>query len=284
MSTRIPFVKMHGLGNDFVIVRKTNIPDDISKEEFSKKILDRRLAIGADQLILYSLHITNSSTTKTASKHIVDMQIYNPDGSKGKACGNASRCITKLISDNEGINSFTLNVDNRLLPCKSIENGIYMVNMGIADFSINWMPAREQLFDLANKYNLGPKELICVDIGNPHLVIFSKLAKQDMKIIGRELQHSDLFPGGINVNFANINESKIYLKVYERGAGFTYACGSGACASFAGAYKLGRIAINNNGYGEVIFKLGSLKMQMEGDTVCMMGPAEYTFFGEYIYE
>lgn len=278
IMAKISFVKMHGLGNDFVMINADTIPAEILNSDFTKKILHRRLGIGGDQLIIYSI---DQDITKSKN---IKMDIYNSDGSSASACGNASRCLVKLMHDQYGINEFDLHVDNRNLHCSIVENNKYTVNMGMASTSAKWIPSDTILLELASKYNLGPKELICIDVGNPHLVIFSKLYRKDMEIIGRELQNSEIFPDGINVNFPIINNNKIDLVVYERGTGFTLACGSGACATFAGAYNLGRISVETNQSVLVEFKLGSLEMRMNNNHVLMSGPAEYIFSGDYMHD
>ena len=152
--------------------------------------------------------------------------------------------------------------------------------MGKPNFTAPWMPQPEHLWLLAEKYMIEPKEVLCVDVGNPHLVIFKKLSSYDKEIIGTDAQKHPLFPGGINVNFASISDDEITLKVWERGAGFTYACGSGASATFAAANKLG--FVDNN--AKVIFELGHLKMNQKDGNVLMTGPASYVFSGEYLHE
>lgn len=277
MTAKIPFVKMHGLGNDFVMINFSFIPEGIIKVGFVEQILNRRLGIGGDQLILFTF-----KNLVAEKNNIVEMVIYNADGSRAKACGNASICMTRLMKEHGELNDFILSIGGRHLKCKTIETGEYQVNMGRANYNANWMPTNQQLCELARKYNIEPKELICIDVGNPHLVIFSNLSEQDMKRIGSELQQIDIFSDGINVNFANINGNTINLKVYERGTGFTLSCGSGACASFVASYKLGKISISSDDIVEVVFKLGSLKMRMDAEEIIMSGPAEYTFFGEYV--
>lgn len=268
MDKRIPFVKMHGLGNDFVIISKEHLAQLNAIEDFAAAISDRRLGVGADQFIIYQL-----------LDKVVKMSIYNQDGTSAKACGNASRCLVKLMHDEHGLDSFVLEVFERKLKCKYVADEEYSVDMGEVAFDASWMPDEVDLLELATKYNLPPKDIICADVGNPHLIIFSKLSEADVEIIAKDIQNSKLFPDGVNINFANINGNVIRLKVYERGTGFTLACGSGACATFASAVRLGHI--ENNAFVE--FALGRLAMQMHDNRVTMTGPAEYVFFGEYLY-
>src|SRR5690606_3944559 len=135
------------------------------------------------------------------------------------------------------------------------------------------------LWTLAERYMIEPIEMICVYVANPHFVIFSKLSQKDMGIIGRDFQENELFQDGVNVNFAKVDDDKIHLKVWDRGAGFTYACGSGAIATFAAANKLGFFGDE----GDIVFELGSLNMQKQNNSILMTGPASYVFTGEYLY-
>lgn len=268
MLQKIPFVKMHGLGNDFVIINEYHMPNS-SIKSFVQAISDRELGVGCDQFIAYS---QNSNK--------VNMAIYNQDGSSAKACGNASRCLARLLFDNKGDKFIKFDVDGRIVSCEYIDENTIKVDMGPPSFKNSWMPDSADLWSLAERYMIEPKEMICVDVANPHLVIFSKLSQKDMGIIGRDFQESELFPDGINVNFARIEDNKINLKVWERGAGFTYACGSGSIATFAAANKLGFFGDEV----EIVFKLGSLNMQKKNNSVLMSGPASYVFTGEYLYD
>lgn len=268
MLERVPFVKMHGLGNDFVIINELNMPKSSDTQSFVQKISDRELGVGCDQLIIYR---------QDSSK--IYMAIYNQDGSGAKACGNASRCLTKLLFDQTGIKSLKLDVDGRITSGEYIDDRTIKVDLGPPSFESSWIPDSADLWSLAERYMVEPKEMICVDVANPHIVIFSKLSEKDMRIIGSDFQESQLFPDGINVNFATIVDNKINLKVWERGAGFTYACGSGAIATFAAANKLGLVGDEV----EIVFKLGSLSMQKQNDSILMNGPASYVFTGDYLH-
>ena len=270
MTKKIPFVKMHGLGNDFVIISEEQLPAGCDIQDFASMISDRRCGVGCDQFITY-----NDSQADR-----VRMSIYNQDGSRALACGNASRCLSRLIFDKDATGNIMLDIDGRVVLCEYLNANQIKVDMGPAGFDEVWMPGLAELWDLAARHLIEPKEMLCVDVANRHLVIFSKLSEQDRKIIGRNFQNIDLFPDGINVNFATIEDDKIHLKVWERGAGFTYACGSGAVATFAAANRLG-FAGNK---AEVVFALGALSMHKTGENISMCGPAAYVFAGDFIYE
>lgn len=272
MTKKIPFVKMHGLGNDFVVIAENDLPEGLDKNHFAAVISDRRRGIGCDQFISYKA--VNADSTK------VKMNIYNQDGSEAFACGNASRCISRLIFDKYGNKKITLDIGGRLVACEYINKNEIKIDMGIVSFDETWMPSVAELWKLAERYLIEPKEMLCVDVANPHLVIFSRVSEQDQEVIGSNFQKLELFQDGININFARVEDNKIYLKVWERGTGFTYACGSGAVATFAAANKLGFA----NDQAEVVFALGNLKMQKSGNNILMHGPAGYIFSGDYFYE
>jgi len=264
----LPFVKMHGLGNDFVIVEKQNLSTKLDISQLAKKIACPHTGIGADQFIVY----------ETDGKR-VDMFIYNQDGSAAQACGNASRCLTSLINRKLGFKDITLNVLGREISCK-IEGDQVSVNMGKVSFDEKWMLPEEKRWLIAQRYSLEFKEIICVDIGNPHLIIFSNLSEQDMQIIGEQLQHDEFFENGVNVNFANIKDDKIRLRVWERGTGLTLACGSGACASFAASRKLGFVG----NAAVVAFELGDLTIKQQADNIIMTGPTSFIAEGIFYHE
>jgi diaminopimelate epimerase len=266
LMKEIVFIKMHGLGNDFVIVENSLISEVEDVKNFAITVSNRQIGIGCDQFITYTKH-----------DHFISMNIFNQDGSRAKACGNASRCISRLIFDKYGIKDVTINIDDKKINTVYSDPDNITVNMGIANFSTDWMPTQEKLWQIAEKYRIEPKEMICVDVGNPHLVIFTKLSDKDKKIIGKNLQNHDLFTNGVNVNFAQVEDNTIFLKVWERGTGFTMACGSGASASFAAASKLAFV----DKAAIVSFELGSLKMQEQDNQILMTGSASYVFTGEY---
>ena len=264
----VAFTKMHGLGNDFVIIDKNELPIDCTIQNFATNVANRRTGIGCDQVIFYQKKVG-----------YYEMLIYNNDGSSAKLCGNASRCLAKLIYLDSGERQIKLKVDNRELLCEVISDNEISVNVGEVQFNKDWMPAIETLWPVAELYMIDLKEIICADVGNPHLIIFSDISDQDKDLVGERLQDKALFPDGVNVNFASVKNNKIYLSVWERGAGLTLACGSGACASFASALRLGFITDNC----EVEFQLGTLKMSKNGADTIMTGPASLVARGEFVY-
>lgn len=251
---QIEFAKMHGLGNDFVIVEKSPQVASLNLSSLAKEISDRHTGLGCDQFILYEMKGDECL-----------MHIYNQDGSESRMCGNATRCLTKLI----GKKDLNIRVLDRVLKCHMNDKSV-SVNMGSASFDSKWMPSEAALWELAAMYKLEPREILCLDLGNPHLVIFKEdLTHQDRELIGRDMQHNPLFVGGINVSFVNIKGTTLDVIVWERGAGFTLACGSGACASFAAAKRLGFV----DDKALVRFKLGELEMADSDGEIVMTGSA-----------
>jgi diaminopimelate epimerase len=267
---KINFAKMHGLGNDFVIINKDDLPINLDLQTFVINITNRRTGIGCDQFILYRKH-----------PNYYEMIIYNYDGSKALGCGNGSRCLAWLMHTYYGDDKLTLSIDNRELICEILSPLVININMGNVSFYESWMGSQDEIWTLAKHYKLEPKEVICADIGNQHIIIFKTLNNLDKELLGRNLQQHTLFPNGINVNFAEIRQNKIYLSVWERGVGFTMACASGACATFAAAERLGFVRDKC----EIIFELGSLFISKNNDDdVLMRGPAALICQGQYDYE
>lgn len=266
---KIAFNKMHGLGNDFVIVQMKDVPEAIDRQQLAKIMSDRRLGVGCDQFILWG-----------GEGDEIQMQIFNVDGSSAMACGNATRCLSRLLYHKHNKTKINIDVSGRKVSCQYHNDCSISVDMGAVSFQAGWMPDSSALWSIAQQYNLEPKELICVDVGNPHLVIFSPMSAADRKVAGKHLQQSEAFPDGVNVGFAEIDGDSIKLQVWERGAGFTHACGSAAIACFSAANRLNYIQDK----ADVKFELGSLSMTKDGDHIIMNGPAEHIFSGEFYYE
>jgi len=271
---KIKFTKMHGLGNDFVMVdgyELESLPIE-SIQDFARNISNRYTGLGCDQFIIYKQH-----------ENYWSMSIYNNDGSKAMACGNGTRCLARLIHTITNETNIVIKVGDKLLSC--VVNSLYdiSVNMGPVSFTGDWILPEDKILMLAKNYNLNPREIICADIGNPHLIIFSQgLTDDDKKLLGAKLSVVELFPEGVNVNFAQLQNNNILLQVWERGVGFTLACGSGTCASFAAACLLGYIDETKD--CKVIFKLGSLSLKFNATRdVILSGPTEVVARGEYYY-
>ena len=270
MNLSIKFTKMHGLGNDFVFVSKKDIDEIDNIPKMVLSISNRHTGIGCDQFIIYENKLPH-----------ISLEIYNEDGSSAEACGNATRCIAYLFSEKTGEKDVEISVAGRILDCRAENINNVSVNMGQAKFTTNWMPSDTILANELRPYLSSSAEFLCVDIGNPHLVIIDQnISIEDMVILGPRFEKSHLFPSGVNVNFISIEDNKINLKVWERGVGFTYACGSGACASFAASSKLGFIPSK----AKVQFELGDLEMEYKEADIVMSGPVALVAEGTFYYE
>jgi diaminopimelate epimerase len=286
MVVPINFIKMHGLGNDFVIVYEDDCKG-IDMRALAVQISDRRTGIGCDQFIIIRRTdlipavdelLNTGDDDKITDRIQFEMLIYNQDGSPAKMCGNAARCVTKLISEEINKSKFHLMVSDRILECFVQENNLYSVNMSHPDFASPWMLTEEKLWNLAGEIGINSRDIMQVDMGNPHLIIIEQnISNRDKYLLGSKLEKHALFPDGVNVDFVSIKNNEIDLEVWERGAGLTLACGSGACASFAAALKLGFVedkAIVN-------FKLGKLFLENSPEGIILTGPVSLVCKGIY---
>ena len=266
----IEFIKMHGLGNDFVIIDQRINYVPISKEIISK-LSDRKSGAGCDQLIT----INNNSS----NDHDVYIQIYNPGGDKAEACGNGTRCVAKLLFDESKYQKLKIKSDAGILIAKKIDDKNISVNLG--KISSHWqdIPLTEEIDTLNMPINIdGFTSGVAVNIGNPHIVFFgSNINNVNLSLIGPKIENNKFFPNKINVEIIEIlNENKIKMRVWERGVGITLACGSGACAAvYAGILK--QLLKNKV---EVQLERGSLFINIENNQAIMTGPAEISFRGK----
>lgn len=265
MTVQIPFTKMHGLGNDFVLLRSGDLPRALNAEDV-QRICDRRRGVGCDQLIVL----------EPCAKADIFMHIYNPDGSRAGACGNATRCVAELVHHDTGITKdITIKTDFAILTADKIGAFTYRVNMGRP-----LVFAVEGLSDVQAHYHL--PAAMGVNIGNPHCVFFMEYAPNDdtLSKMGRMIESHAVFPDRTNVEFAVLeNDGSIRMRVWERGAGITQACGSGGCATAAAA-----IALGHKQYGQdisVALDGGTLTINWASsdDGVLMSGPTAYAFNG-----
>lgn len=274
----IPFTKMQGLGNDFVVLDFVNHPVKLSDAQFAQ-IADRRFGIGCDQILII----------EPSNQENVDFRyrIHNADGSEVGQCGNGARCVVEFVrakglSDKKSI---VVSTSSGLMTLESLGEHQVTVDMGAVHFKpekIPFISDREQ-----SQYPLdiaGESVTITVaNIGNPHaLMLVDDIKTAPVERLGPLLESHELFPERVNVGFMQtLSRNEVNLRVYERGAGETLACGSGACAAVAMGQKLG--LLNE----DVIVNLpgGSLQIQhkISGDntSVYMTGPAHFVFDGIY---
>ena len=270
MTQEIEFYKMHGLGNDFVIVSDKALQHIAEKELFIKAISDRRTGIGCDQFITYQ-HVQGNR---------YNMNIFNSDGSKAEACGNGTRCLTKLLHNIYRGTNFNIISAGRSLD-STLSREYVSVNMGRASLQEEWMVQDNEIMNISDLFGINIKEVIQIDVCNPHLVIFTnQLTTKDKQLFSQQINDSNLYKNGVNIGFAKSAKNHIDLDVWERGVGPTLACGSGACACFVAAQKFGF----SDNKAKINFKLGSLDMSQKGEDIIMTGPASFIGKGDYYYE
>ena len=222
---------MHGLKNDFIII-DARAKKIFLKKKNIKKISDRKKGLGCDQIVM----IEKPKKKKTSAF----IKFYNSDGSTTKACGNAARCVAFLLMKEYKTKKITLETESTLLNASLAKNNQVSVDIGKAYFKWKQIPLKKKIN--INKINFNVDSYIkpiLVNVGNPHIIFFIKnLKKINLKQIGPKIEKNHLFPERINVNFAKIlSNNKIELRVWERGAGMTKACGTGASATAVAAIK-----------------------------------------------
>ncbi len=265
---KIEFIKMHGLGNDFVVIDKRS-KDITITQELIKKLSDRRTGAGCDQLIT----ISNSKNNVDA-----DIEIFNPGGDRAEACGNGTRCIARVLFDeNRNKELLKIHSDAGILEAKKEDNNI-SVNMGEITTDWNKIPLINDM-DTMNIPILidGYSKGVAVNVGNPHVIFFGKsISVTNLNKIGPSIENHKYFPNKTNVELVEvINRNTLKMRVWERGVGITLACGSGACASVYAAWKK---KLTDNKV-EVIVEKGSLIINILDGKAIMTGPAEISYHG-----
>ena len=267
---KIEFIKMHGLGNDFVIIDQRSKNINIDKNIISK-LSDRKSGAGCDQLITINKSLSDD--------HEIYIKIYNPEGDTAEACGNGTRCVAKLLFEEQKKSNIKIKSDAGILDATKIDDNNISVNLGTLSNYWKDIPLAENIDTLNIPIKIdGFSKGVAVNIGNPHIVFFEKnIYDIDLSSIGPKIENDKLFPNKINVEIVEIvNENKIKMRVWERGAGITLACGSGACASvYAGVLKN---LLNKD--VEVLLEKGSLFINIENNNAIMAGPAEISYRGE----
>lgn len=268
---------MQGLGNDFVVLNFVENSTDLTNEQFAQ-IADRRFGVGCDQILI----------VEKTDQHEIDFgyRIVNADGSEVGQCGNGARCLVKFIRQ-QGLSdkkSLKVSTTSSVMELQSNDDGTVTVDMGKVSFTPKDIPFIAEAQQDRYTIELNNSETIDIsiaNIGNPHcLVLVDNIDSAPVERIGPQLESHPLFPEKVNVGFMQmISPSEINLRVYERGAGETMACGSGACAAVAMGQELGLLV------PEVTVNLlgGSLTVHRESqDNVLMTGAAEFSFTGEII--
>ena len=272
---RLHFTKMHGLGNDFVVIDATATPVELSKDQL-RALADRHFGVGCDQI----LQVEKPQTPDTDFHY----RIFNADGGEVEQCGNGARCFVRFVHDKGLTTKTCIRVGTAagvIEPCLEAD-GEVTVNMGTPVFTPAEIPfvASEQ----APTYKLAfDKKLIEINVlsmGNPHAVqVVPDILKADVETEGPLIEGHPQFPNRVNAGFMQVmNRGQIRLRVYERGAGETLACGTGACAAVVAGVQRGlldpRVRVTTRGGDLVIAWAG-------GDAPVMMtGPAVTVFEGE----
>jgi len=270
----IEFHKMHGAGNDFVLVDARAQAFEIGPER-AALIADRRFGIGCDQILVLR--------PADDTKHRLRYEIWNADGTLAGQCGNGARCVALFIerAGHYPGHAYTVESPSGIVTMRRCDDGQYELEMAVPAFDAARVPVR--LAPARHRYRLdspwGPLEFGAVSMGNPHcLVVVDDIADERIPEMGAWLQANEVFTDGVNAGFAQILDRRsIRLRVVERGAGETLACGTGACASVVILHQWGHLADHVDVYlpgGHLV-----IKWRGNGTAPHMKGPAEYIFRG-----
>ena len=269
MST-LAFIKMHGLGNDFVIIDGRGDGFSLSRDGV-RAIADRRRGVGCDQLI-----VMENPPSVDAD---VFMRIYNPDGSESGACGNATRCVASLVMAECAETHIIIETISGLLDCENLGGGLYSVDMGPARLDWRDIPVSNAIDTDHLNIEAGPlNDPVAVNMGNPHAVFMVDNAEAiDLEAFGPLIEHHKMFPERTNVEAVHvIDEGRIRMRVWERGAGITQACGSGACAALVATARRGLTGRK----ADVVLDGGTLTIEwLPDNNVLMTGPVATSFSG-----
>lgn len=275
---KIEFTKMHGIGNDYIYINcMDGMPFD--PVDLSIKMSPRRFSVGADGIVCIC-----SSDVADAK-----MRMFNADGSEGAMCGNATRCIGKYLYERgivkkdvitletlSGIKTLTLTVNDGVVELVSVD-------MGSPSFEAEKIPATRELIDSPVEVCGREWNVTAVNVGNPHAVIFGvEPYGLDLEKIGPCFENNELFPERINTEFVRVDgNDELTMRVWERGSGETWACGTGACAIVSAAVKLGICPADTP--VKVHLRGGDLTVSC-GERITMCGGAEFAYDGVYNYE
>lgn len=256
-----PFHKMHGLGNDFVVFDAREAPVPLSLDQ-RRAVAHRHRGVGCDQLIV----LEPSATASLA------MRIFNPDGGAASACGNAARCVGLLVDE-----PVTIETAGGTIAAEPADDGV-RVNMGEPRFDWADIPLSRPMNTAALPMAWGPlSSPAAVNVGNPHAVFFVPDADAvALAEWGPVIERDGAFPDRVNVSVAQVTSGGLALRVWERGAGLTHACGTAACAAAVLAIRAGHLPSPVG----VQLPGGELTVEWaEGETIRMTGPAAHVFTG-----
>ena len=268
-----PFIKMHGLRNDFIIVDARQEAYQPSQAEIMS-ICDRHAGIGADELLIIE------STQDSSRDNYAFVRILNPDGREVESCGNATRCVAWLFMTESGMDAVTVETLGGHLACRKSGAKQVTVNMGYLRTRWDEIPLAHEMDSLHLDISAGPlHDPVGMNIGNPHAVFFvTNLDEIDLKKWGPRLQTDPLFPEEANIGAAQIiDATTLKLSVWERPGSLTTACGSGACAAVGAAHRRGLLRQKEI---KVIMPAGSVDIELLADgTVEMTGPVMTCYRG-----
>jgi diaminopimelate epimerase len=268
----VAFRKMHGLGNDFVVV-DARARDFAPAQPLARAIADRRTGIGCDQLI------TIEQPTQTGAD--VFMRIRNADGGEVEACGNGTRCVAALVMDETGRDRVVVETVAGLLEARRAGVGRVAVDMGAAGLRWDEIPLAREVDTLHVPLSSGPlADPVGTSIGNPHATFFVADAEAiDLLTLGPRLEHDPIFPQRANIGVVQVvSPERLRFRVWERGVGITRACGTGACAALVAASRRGLAKRR----AEVVLDGGTLEIEwLANGHVLMTGPATTAFSGSF---
>ncbi|MCW5737238.1 MAG: diaminopimelate epimerase [Enhydrobacter sp.] len=267
---------MHGLGNDFVVLDGRTTPLDLPVAR-RRAIADRRLGVGCDQLI-----VLEPPTDRAAD---VFMRIYNPDGGEAGACGNATRCVASVLMDERKTDLVTVQTVSGLLESQKAglgDNGLPEISVDMGPAKLDWrdIPVARACDTRHMPVGAGPlQDPVGTSMGNPHATFFvDDLDAIPLAELGPRLEHDPFFPERANIGVAQmVGPARMKLRVWERGAGLTLACGSGACAAVVAASRRGLV----DRKACVLLQEGTLTIEwLRDDHVLMTGGIALAFKGE----
>ncbi|OZG74807.1 diaminopimelate epimerase [Hahella sp. CCB-MM4] len=271
----VKFTKMHGLGNDFMVVDLISQHAHFRPDQV-RKLADRNFGIGFDQMLL----VEPPGTPDVDFRY----RIFNADGSEVEQCGNGARCFAKFVRDNRLTNKKSIRVEtkNGIIELLANKDGTVTVDMGVPRLEPAQIPINFSERRLLYPFQVGERtyELAAVSMGNPHgVLLVEDINRAPVHKLGRALECHELFPEKANIGFLQVVHRRFAkLRVFERGAGETLACGTGACAAMVAGVLQGLL----DEKVEIKLPGGNLKISWEGEghSVMMTGPATRVFEGQ----
>ena len=258
-------MKMHGLGNDFVVIDSRG-REAVTTEALARLIGDRNRGVGFDQL----------AEIRSSDSADIDLDFWNSDGSIAGACGNATRCVAAYVMAERGMDTIRIRTLRGVLNAMVDAKGNVSVNMGVPQTEWGDIPLAKSVDTLHLPLDGDP---VGVGMGNPHCVFFvPDISAVDVATWGASVEHDPLFPKATNVEFAEVRtKGEIRMRVWERGTGITLACGSGACATVVAAHQRGltgrQVRMELDG--------GWMTLDWREDGVWMTGPTTHVFDGVF---